>query len=222
MNVANLDPRAPGLTLGQAFRVFRQQRSARRIAALLGLLVVLRGVMGSFGWWDLGVAAGLVALHPFSEWIIHVFILHLRPRRLGRVVLDTRAGHDHRLHHAAPHDPRYWFIPLSSALVGFVVISVLARVLAPTSELAVTAMITAGVLGLVYEWTHYLCHTSYRARGRWMQRRQRLHRLHHFKNETYWFGVTMHAADWLLGTFPDPRRVPTSETCHSLLGSRSG
>lgn len=212
-----VDPRAPGLTLGGAFRIFRGESSTRRIVALWVLVAALRLWIGNFTVLDAIVAASLVALHPLTEWIIHVCILHLRPRRVGPWLLDTRAGHDHRLHHADPHDPRYWFIPLSSSLVGLVVISVVARALAPTPGVAVTVMLTATTLALVYEWTHYLCHTSYRPRGRWLRRRQRLHRLHHFKSEHYWFGVTMHAADWVLGTLPDPRTVATSATCRSLL-----
>lgn len=217
MNGAVLDPRAPGLTLRAAFRIFTGESSTRRIVVLLVLIAALRLWIGDFTLVDAAVAGTLVLLHPLTEWLIHVCILHLRPRRVGPWLLDTRAGHDHRLHHADPHDPRFWFIPLSSSLVGLVVISIVARVAAPNVGIAVTVMLVATALALVYEWTHYLCHTSYRPKGRWLRRRQRLHRLHHFKSEHHWFGVTMHAADWVLGTLPDPRKVPTSETCRSLL-----
>lgn len=216
MTVRRTDPRAPGLTLSEAFVIFWRRRSPRRIGVLLSLVLGLRLALGGFTVWDLAVAGGLVLLHPLSEWLIHVFILHLQPQPVGDRVIDSRAARDHRAHHAAPHDPRWWFIPLSSGLVGFVVIATLARLLLPSAALAATAMVTAVALGLVYEWTHYLCHTSYRAKSRWLRRRQRLHRLHHFKNERYWMGVTMHAADHLLGTFPDPRRVATSPSCRDL------
>ena len=39
----------------------------------------------------------------------------------------------------------------------------------------------------------------------------RNHRLHHYKNEHYWFTVTSAGtADRLFGTYPDPETVPTS------------
>ena len=44
----------------------------------------------------------------------------------------------------------------------------------------------------------------------------RAHRLHHFKNEEYWFGVTNPAADMVLRTYPDPGTVPTSPTARDL------
>lgn len=215
-----IHPRAHGLTLRDAFRIFVAQRSPRIIATLLLFVFTLRVVIGDFGWADLAVAISFVAVHPFSEWLIHVFVLHFRPRKLGPFTIDSRAGRDHRSHHLAPHDPQYWFIPLQSGLVGFVVIATLARWLAPTPALAVTVMVTTTALALAYEWTHYLCHTSYTAKGPWLRRRQRLHRLHHFKNETYWMGVTMHFGDLVLGTLPDPRVVPTSPTCRTLLEDR--
>ena len=45
----------------------------------------------------------------------------------------------------------------------------------------------------------------------------RNHRLHHYKNEHYWFTVTSAGtADRLLGTYPDPAEVRTSKTVKNL------
>jgi sterol desaturase/sphingolipid hydroxylase (fatty acid hydroxylase superfamily) len=50
----------------------------------------------------------------------------------------------------------------------------------------------------------------------------RNHRLHHYKNEHYWFTVTSAGtADRLFGTYPDPASVQTSPTVRSL-HSREG
>ena len=47
----------------------------------------------------------------------------------------------------------------------------------------------------------------------------RNHRLHHYKNEHYWFTVTTAGtADRLFGTFPDPAGVPKSPTARALHG----
>lgn len=51
-----------------------------------------------------------------------------------------------------------------------------------------------------------------RGRGVWCN-----HRLHHDKNEHYWFTVTTPGtADRLFGTNPDPATVPTSPTVRAL------
>ena len=63
---------------------------------------------------------------------------------------------------------------------------------------------------------HYLVHTRYTPRSARYQRLWRNHRLHHFKNEHYWFGVTMLSADRLLRTAPDPESVERSETARTL------
>jgi len=51
------------------------------------------------------------------------------------------------------------------------------------------------------------------AQGSWSWRN---HRLHHFKNERYWFGVTSTVGDRVIGTLPDQSTVPRSPTARSL------
>jgi sterol desaturase/sphingolipid hydroxylase (fatty acid hydroxylase superfamily) len=63
---------------------------------------------------------------------------------------------------------------------------------------------------------HFLCHTRYWPKSARYRRLVRNHRLHHFKNEHYWFGVSSDAADRVLGTNPDHRAVPKSETVKTL------
>jgi hypothetical protein len=53
-------------------------------------------------------------------------------------------------------------------------------------------------------------------RARCYQRLVKNHRRHHFKNERYWFGVTMLGGDRLLGTAPAAEAVATSPTARSL------
>ena len=68
----------------------------------------------------------------------------------------------------------------------------------------------------VYEWCHFLIHTPYRPQGRYYRAIWRGHRLHHFKNEHYWFGVTSTVADHLLGTAPNQAEVARSGTARTL------
>jgi hypothetical protein len=87
---------------------------------------------------------------------------------------------------------------------------------APTVRLAVTAMVTSSAMYLTYEWTHFLIHSSYRPKGRYYRYIYRAHRLHHFRNEKFWFGVTVHVADHVLRTFPGKDDVPVSATAFTL------
>ncbi|MEM6994650.1 MAG: sterol desaturase family protein [Myxococcota bacterium] len=212
------DPRAPGLTLAEAALIFTRRTSPRIIAGLLTVFLVARLVVGGLTGWDLLLVAALVGLHPMTEWVIHVGILHWRPRRVGPVTVDTLLASEHRAHHERPHDERHWFIPVRSGLIGLGLAGVLALLLLPTAGLALTVLVVAHAIGLTYEWTHFLCHTSYRPKGRIFKRIWRHHRLHHFKNEHYWMGVTMHLGDRILHTRPDPKAVETSPTCRNLHG----
>src|SRR5205085_9101116 len=93
--------------------------------------------------------------------------------------------------------------------------------LMPTAGLALTGLAFFLVMSLRYEWVHFLVHTRYRPRTEYFRRLWRNHRLHHCKNEHYWFGVTMLGGDHLLRTSPDPSSVDLSPTCRRL-GDKPG
>ena len=80
----------------------------------------------------------------------------------------------------------------------------------------ISAVLTGFVLVLNYEWMHFLIHTAYRPRTRLYRAVHRNHRLHHFKNEHYWHGVTNNVSDRVLGTNPEQREVERSETARTL------
>ncbi len=211
------DPRMPGLTLAQTIVIFARRRSPQLLAMSISVLSIARLFVGDLGVWDLALAASLVAFQPFSEWLIHVFILHWRPRKLGPLTIDSYLSWSHREHHKKPHDETWWFIPLRSGIIGHVAVGAVGALLLPTLSLWLTLMLTATVLGLIYEWTHYLCHAAYRPRSELYKRIVRHHRWHHFKNEHYWMGVSRHFADHVLGTNPHVKDVETSPTCRDLL-----
>ncbi len=213
-----LDPRAPGLSLGAAALSFSRARTAQVGGPLLVMAAVARVLVGGFSGWDLLVVVAMVSLQPFSEWVIHVGVLHWRPRRWGRFTLDCELAREHRAHHERPHDPRTWYIPLRSGLIGYGLVGGLLALIMPSVGLWLTGVVMMSALSLAYEWTHHLCHSSYRPRGAWYRGLWRQHRLHHFKNEHHWMGVSMHLADRIMGTRPAPSDVPTSETCRDLLG----
>src|SRR5436305_565461 len=77
------------------------------------------------------------------------------------------------------------------------------------------ARIVAAML-LAYEWAHFLIHSSYSPRSWYYRYIWRAHRLHHYRNERYWYGVTIHLADHILRTFPQRDAVETSPTARTL------
>jgi sterol desaturase/sphingolipid hydroxylase (fatty acid hydroxylase superfamily) len=81
---------------------------------------------------------------------------------------------------------------------------------------ALTGGATSYAMLTAYEWTHFLIHTSYRPRRRLYREVWPAHRLHHYRNEHYWFGVTVHGADRVLGTYPAKEAVPASATACTL------
>jgi hypothetical protein len=207
------------LTLGQAFVEFWRHPSPWMILTTLVGASIARVVIGDWRATDLLAPAVFVVMFPVIEWLVHVFVLHWRPRRVGRIKLDHLMASSHRAHHRDPRHLPLVFIPWQ-VMVGLMVLTVAVPLwVAPTPGSGLTFMMTVGVVGMVYEWTHYLVHTDYQPRSRLYKAVWRHHRLHHFKNEHYWLTVTTaHTADKLFGTDPDPATVTTSPTAKKLHG----
>jgi hypothetical protein len=207
------------VTLRACAREFTGFRTARWLAGVLVVACAVRMALGGWRWRDLGVAGALVALQPFTEWIIHTRILHWRPRRiLGREV-DLTIGSLHRRHHQTPKDPRFLLIPLRTVYGSAVLDAVLLVAAVLWRPTIATAVVVVVALTLVYEWTHYLIHTDYQPRSRLYRGLWRAHRLHHYKNEHYWFGVASgDTPDRFLGTSPEPATIAASPTAKNLHG----
>jgi hypothetical protein len=204
-------------TLGAVWREFWRHPSPWMISGFLAVAVVIRIARGGGSWWELLIPAGLVAAFPAIEWMIHVGILHWRPRRLGPVEVDSLLARKHREHHADPRDLPLVFIPwqvLAWLLPAYVVVALLT---VPSPTAAWSLLVSVYALKAGYEWIHYLIHSDYRPRSRAYRAVWRNHRLHHYKNEHYWFTVTTSGtADRLFGTYLDPESVPTSGTARNL------
>lgn len=203
-------------TLGDEFRFFASSVTPRIIAPTLLVAAGVRLFLGGWSWWDLAVVAGLIAAEPFIEWLIHVFILHWKPKRfLGRE-LDPLVARKHRAHHSDPRKTEWIFVPLPVLAKAMPLTGLAYLLVFPTLRLGMTAITAATAILLTYEWTHYLIHSRYKPRTRFYRYIWKAHRLHHFKNENYWFGVTNPLGDHVLGTFPEKEEVETSATCRNL------
>jgi sterol desaturase/sphingolipid hydroxylase (fatty acid hydroxylase superfamily) len=174
-------------------------------------------VVGNWQLTDALVPVVMVAMFPFFEWVIHVFILHWRPRRLGRVTIDPLLARKHREHHVDPRNVALVFIPWKALLWVLPLAVAIALLALPRLDMGLTYLVFVAVLALGYEWTHYLIHCDYKPKSRVYRSIWRHHRLHHFKNEHYWFSVTSSGtADRVLRTYPDPATVPSSPTVKKL------
>ena len=204
------------LTLRRAAAVFFAGHGSPRLIALsLAGALAGRLAIGGWSWWDLLGPTVVVAAQPFTEWTIHVFLLHFRPRQLGRLRVDPLVSRKHRAHHADPKDLELVFIPMPALLGLLAGLAALCLVALPL-ERGLTTLVAALAILMTYEWTHYLIHSTYRPRHRLYRYVWRAHRNHHFRNEHYWFGVTVHVADHLLGTFPEKTAVDVSPTARTL------
>lgn len=213
-------------TVGAAWRIFRGQLAPRVLMAGVLAALVVRVAVGDFGWRDLVAAALMVPVYVFGEWAIHVHLLHLPPFRWRGREVELITAAEHRSHHEHPHDllgallgAREAFALLGLAVplvvgVGCAIAGLVSS--AVPLGAALTAVVAGYALVGLYEWTHFLIHTAHRPRSGYYRTIWRGHRLHHFKNERYWHGITNTVSDRVLGTAPDQRSVPRSATARTL------
>jgi sterol desaturase/sphingolipid hydroxylase (fatty acid hydroxylase superfamily) len=111
------------------------------------------------------------------------------------------------------------FIPWQSLAVLAPIGIAIALLAFPRLGQALAFIIASYITMFIYEWTHYLIHSDYKAKHPFYRAIWRNHRLHHYKNEHYWFGVaTGGTSDVVLGTRPDPATVAASPTAKNLHG----
>ncbi len=213
------------LTLGDCARAFAHMRTPPLLGAALLTAVVLRLLLGHYDWRDAVVVAGAVAAMPLVEWVIHVYLLHARPIRFRGRRHDLIAAREHRAHHMAPAELDGVLIPTYALLIFLPQIALTVWALSFPIHIvlggdrlahAATGLLISYALLAGYEWCHFLIHTPYRPRGRYYRSIRRGHRLHHYKNEHYWFGVTSTLGDHVLGTAPDQTEVEKSPTARTL------
>jgi hypothetical protein len=219
----------PGaLGLRDCARAFVRYTSPRLIAIALASALLLRALLGEWSWQDLLVPAYLIISEPLTEWLIHVYVLHARGVRVRGRTVEPLAAREHRAHHAAPTELRWVFIP-TGALIAFLptiaalvfVYTLVAHALAGGALIPewASALVVAYAILASYEWCHFLIHTPYRPKRWYYKLIWRNHRLHHYKNEHFWFGVTSNVGDVVLRTNPEQALVPKSPTARTLAGS---
>ncbi len=211
--------------LPACWREFIHHFSPRVIMLATTLALAARVALGGWSWHDAVVPLGVLAAQPFVEWLIHRYLLHLPAFRLFGRRIELYGSIQHRNHHRSPSDlERVLLKPVEvlsfvvqiailSPLIMLPFVALLGGHLLPLS----LTLITCSYLGLFrYEWSHFLIHTPYVPKTRWYRGIWRNHRLHHFKHEGYWMGVSSNLGDRVLGTNPDQRTIPRSPTARTL------
>jgi hypothetical protein len=215
------------VTLGDCARAFWRQPSPPYLLSAVLLALGLRVAQGSWSWRDVVMVAGLIAVTPFVEWAIHVYMLHSPPFDLFGRRVEMLTAREHRAHHESPGVLDGVLLPVYGVLVFLPLIALVDWALSfpiqmvlggPRLAYATTGLLVSFAILAVYEWCHFLIHTPYRPKGRYFRAIWRNHRLHHFKSEHYWFGVTSTVGDRVIGTLRDQRDVPRSSTARSLHG----
>ncbi len=211
-------------TKRETFGVYIRRPSARVFLLVAVVLVAVRPFAGGLGRGDLLVIAATALLAGPIEWFIHEHLLHAEEdawttRRLG-------TGTNHRQHHVDPTELDTLLLTGLDAAVFVTVFGIFtAGWVVPlvwiTNSAILGSFVTAWALAAIglahYEWVHLLVHTRYRCTSRYYKRLARNHRLHHFRNENYWLGVTTNSGDRLLRTYPKQKTdVPLSDTARTL------
>lgn len=212
-------------TLGACAKEWIRHASPQIILVAIAATVAARIAVGGWSWRDAIVPLVVFAVQPFVEWIIHVNLLHLKPFRLFGRRFDIYAAHQHRVHHRNPSDLDRVLLKapeslasLTAIFVGapaatWLVVQFAGGVWLP---LALTAVLFSEFGMLRYEWAHFLIHSPYVPKSTYYRTIWRNHRLHHFKHEKYWMGVSSNVGDRVLGTNPDQSTVERSETARTL------
>lgn len=188
------------------------------------IFLAIRSVLGGWSIADAVVAAAVVAIIGPFEWVFHLFLLHAPVDSFRQRVLKTGIGH--REHHLDPPDMQWvtfggigalQFIPQIALVAAVLTLPALALSGAPLLGPYLTAISVSLAAMAHYEWAHLMAHARYRPKTRYYARLGRNHRLHHYRNEHYWLGVSANSGDRLMRTLPANKTdVPLSDTARDL------
>jgi len=142
-----------------------------------------------------GLIATGVALWTLTEYAIHRFVLHLRPRRRTGIALAYLV---HGVHHAYPSDRRRLVM---SPMVTVPLAAAFYAVLVTAAGVRIGEGLYAGLLAgyVAYDSLHFAIHAS-SARIPGLATLRRNHMLHHFRVPDRRFGVSTTVWDHLFGT----------------------
>jgi hypothetical protein len=203
---------------------YLSHKSPQVILTGVTIIAVVRLLVGSASWGDLVVVGLTILLTGFVEWFLHLVLLHAPEDSKRMTKFGTGSGH--REHHLDPLNVGWIMLGPQDAFIFLLLLMgwtaawslpLIALIGVPFVATYLTALLAAYLTLAHYEWVHLLVHTRYRARSRYYRRLAANHRLHHYRNEHYWLGVTSNLGDRMLRTLPaDKSDVALSDTARTL------
>jgi len=144
-----------------------------------------------------------------TEYLLHRFLLHLpAPRSQFLLKFHQRL---HWTHHQTPDCREFLFVPFWAVIPMILSVTGLAVLLQGGLAIA-PALLGFLLFFMIYESSHLAAHVAYHPKTRLGRTMKKHHRLHHYKNEAYWYGVTHPMMDLIFGTWKPFRNVKKSGT----------
>ena len=146
---------------------------------------------------DLIVIIGTIVFWVIQEWLLHRYVLHAPLIEGGWM-----GYHIHKEHHLTP----FYHVSLDGPDVAIVwggTICALSFIVFPGEALNVCRMdfvLTYYLMGLLYEWTHYLTHTRYKPKTAFVRGLKAHHMTHHLDDNRCKFAFTAPVLDKWFGT----------------------
>ena len=184
------------------------------VMGVLFLVGIIYSIGFHFSWLTVLIFIIGLIFFMFSEYVTHRFIFHIKaPKNKLLLKFMKRIHYDH---HTYPDDLKLLFLPIwysipnlgSLCIIYFLISKDLIQAIAFGSGLV--------FMLLVYEWKHYVAHRPIKPLTKVGRQIKKLHILHHFKNENFWYGVSTPIFDGIFGTLKDEKEVVTSNTAKAL------
>lgn len=160
-----------------------------------------------------GLVFLILFLSPLIEYFVHRYLLHFPRPETGEKHRFWHWAMDqiHYIHHEDPKQVRYVFAE-AWLIWGAVFLNIgIGWLLTWTWEGTMSFLTVTVLYYLLYEWTHWLAHSDYTPRNPYSRFMKKFHVWHHYKHESYWFGITSPCGDWLFRSWPEPKAIAASE-----------
>jgi sterol desaturase/sphingolipid hydroxylase (fatty acid hydroxylase superfamily) len=159
-------------------------------------------LQGQSGWFiPVGILIGLF-LWTISEYLLHRFLFHFKPRTPRQ---ERLAFLFHGVHHAQPQEKSRLVMPIAlsiplAAVFYFAFVLIIGRMFASPNW--VGPLFTGFLVGyLIYDLTHYATH-HFPMRSGYAKYIKRYHMQHHYKTPNARFGVSSPIWDYVFKTMP--------------------
>jgi sterol desaturase/sphingolipid hydroxylase (fatty acid hydroxylase superfamily) len=157
-------------------------------------------------WWIFLV---VIALSPFIEYFAHVYILHA-PYKVNSPIRNDFLDDIHREHHKRPRDMSHLWGDMRLVCTSIITITILTAIIFRDSDIIIMVQMSCIIYYLIYEWFHLVAHTDLKPLTRYGKYMKNFHLWHHYKNDSYWYGITSPIGDILFGKFKNPHKTEKS------------